>query len=126
MPIRALFEYMNCPLKDPSLSFADNRAVSSIIESERMTPHYRYFDIPIAFLHQHKGTIYNNKLITTDKMLANMGTKPNTPALLKRFKYWGSRERFLPSPSHVHYKLLQMEFVYEKTYMEILKMVKNM
>ena len=39
MPIRALFEYMNCPLKDPSLSFADNRAVSSIIESERMTPH---------------------------------------------------------------------------------------
>ena len=40
-------------------------------------------------------------------MLADIGTKPNTPALLKRFKYWGSGERFLPSPSHVHYKLLQ-------------------
>ena len=58
-------------------------------------------------------------------MLADIGTKPNTPALLKRFKYWGSGERFLPSPSHVHYKLLQMEF-YEKTYTKILKMVKNM
>ena len=124
MPIRALFDFMNVPLQDPSVSFADNRAVSSIIESERMTPRCRHFDIPIAFLHQHKGSVYQNKLITTDKMLADMGTKPNTPALLKRFKYWGSGECFLPPPQHQHYKLLQMEY-YEKAYTEILNLIKD-
>lgn len=125
IPIRALFDYMGCPLTDPSVSFADNRAVSSIIESERMTPRCRHFDIPIAFLHEHKGKVYENRLITTDKMLADMGTKPNTPAILKRFKYWGTGERFLPPAHHMHYKLLQMEF-YEMPFTEILKLAKEM
>ena len=116
---------MGCPLSDPSPLYCDNCAVHAIIESERMTPRCRHFDIPIAFLHAHKGSVYEATLITTDKMLADMGTKPNTPTLLKRFKYWTTGERFLPGRDHEHYDLLQMQF-YEIPFHDILKMVNNM
>ena len=89
-----------------------------------MTPRCRHYDIPIAFLHAHKGHVFNSTLITTDKMLADMGTKSNTPAVLKRFKYWSSGEGFLPKESHIHYSLLQMQF-YEIPYHDILKILKS-
>ena len=90
-----------------------------------MTPCCRHFDVPIAFLHAHKSTIYTPHLVTTDKMMADIGTKPNTPTVFKRFKYWITGERFLPKKGHEHYELLQMMF-YEKEYHVILKLIKDM
>ena len=88
IPIQSIFEYMGWPLQQPTKMFCDNRAVFSIVDLKRMTPRCRHFDIPIAFLHAHKNTVYAPELITTDRMLADIGTKPNTPAVFKRFKYW--------------------------------------
>ena len=68
--------------------------------------------------------IFNEKLITTDRMAADIGTKPVTPALHKRFKYWGMGEWFLPLKNHIHYDYLQMH-MYEKKYCEILKMMND-
>ena len=70
-------------MKTPTTMFYDNRAVHSIIETKRMTLRCCHFDIPIAFLHAHKNTIYEPALITTDRMLVDIGTKPNTPAVFK-------------------------------------------
>ena len=57
-------------------------------------------------------------------MIADIGTKPNTPTVFKRFKYWITGERYLPSPNHEHYNLLEMQF-YEMFFHEILKVVKD-
>ena len=124
IPIRTIFQEIGVKLEEPSLLLCDNKAVTDIIEGERMTVRCRHIDIPIAFLHCHKGTIYREQLITTDKMLADMGTKPNSPAVHKRFKYWGTGERFLPPPNHEHYKHLQLLF-YEKSFCEILQIVRD-
>lgn len=87
---------MGCPIKGPSKLYCDIRAVYSITETERMTPRCRHFDAPIAFLHAHRNLVYQPELVTTDYMLADIGTQPNTPAIFKRFKYWITGERFLP------------------------------
>ena len=125
IPVRSLFQYMGCPFHEPSNLYCDNRAVHSIIENERMTPRCRHFDIPIAFLQHHKGITYEPILVTTDKMLADIGTKPNTPAVFKSLKYWITGARFLPRSNHEHYQLLQMNF-YEQDYHVILKMIQQM
>ena len=74
---------MGCNLWDPSLLLSDNKAVIDIIDNERMTSRYRHIDIPIAFLHSHKHSVYREKLIPTDQMLADIGTKPNVPTVHK-------------------------------------------
>ena len=58
-------------------------------------------------------------------MLADIGTKPNTPAVFKRLKYWITRVRFLPPRSHDHYGMLQMQF-YEQDYHIILGLINKM
>ena len=55
-------------------------------------------------------------------MIADIGTKPVTLALHKRFKYWGMGEHFLPPPTHIHFQYLQMQ-MYEKNYCELLNMM---
>ena len=122
IPIRSLFEYMDCPLSKPSKLYCDNRAVFSIIETERMTLRCCHFDIPIVFLHAHRNTVYQPELVPTDKMLGDIGTKPNTPAVLNRFKYWITGLRFLPPKGHEHYNLLQMQF-YETEFHVIQQMI---
>ena len=124
IPVRTLFQEMGVKLHKPSVLFCDNKAVVDIINSERMTTRCRHIDIPIAFLHHHKDLVYKEHLITTDKMLADMGTKPNSPAVHKRFKYWGSGQRFLPPPDHEHYEYLQMKY-YEKPFCEIIEMMRK-
>ena len=101
---------MGCQLNEPSKLYCDNRAVFSIVEHEGMTPRCRHFDILIAFLQAHKGIVYKPVLVSTDKMLADIGTKPNTPAVFKRLKYWITGARFLPPENHLHYRLLQLQF----------------
>ena len=96
IPIQRLFQEIGCRFDKPSLLLCDNKAVIDVIEGERMTPRCQHIDIPIVFLHSHENSVYREKLITTDKMLADMGTKPNTPTIHKQFKYWGSGKRFLP------------------------------
>ena len=110
MPIRTLFQEMGCNIHDPSLLLCDNKAVIDVIDNERMTTRCRHIDIPIAFFHSHKNKIYRQQLIPTDQMLADIGTKPNSPAVHKRFKYWGTGQRFLPSKDHIHFKYLQLQF----------------
>ena len=124
IPIQKIFAHMGIIFELPSDLYCDNRAVFSIIKSERMTPRCRHFDLPIAFLHANKNKVFSPKLVKTDMMWADMGTKPNTPTTLKRFKYWSTGERFLPNKDHEHYFLLQMEF-YEKSFDHILRCVKN-
>ena len=122
LPVWAIFSFMKCPLKDPSILFVDNKVVHNIISSGRMTPQCCHFDIPIAFLHASRGSVFELKLITTDKMLADMGTKATTPALLKHFKDWACGARFYPDKKHKHFQLLQLQFC-EKCFVVILKEV---
>jgi hypothetical protein len=118
-PIRQLFSFMGLPLGEPTTLHTDNAAVAAIIDSGRLTPRVRHVDIPIAFLQSEKGIEFYIKLLCTQLMLADMGTKPNSAPTLRRFKYWGMGERFYPAPGHEHYILLQMQF-YEQNYVDIL------
>ena len=113
---------MGCVMVAPSVLFSDNKAVVDVIESERMTPWCRHIAIPIAFLQHHHKKVYTPRLITSDKMIADIGTKPVTTALHKRFKYWGMGAMNLPSQHHIHYKHLQIQF-YEMKYCDILKWI---
>ena len=124
MPIQTLFQEMGCNVHDPILLFCDNKAVVDIIDRKRMTMRCRHIDIPIAFLHVNKGNIYRQQLIPTDQMIADLGTKPNSPAVHKRFKYWGTGVMFLPSKHHIHYEYLQLKY-YEIAFCEILNMLRK-
>ena len=53
-------------------------------------------------------------------MIADMGTKPNTPGILLRFLSWATGAQFHPPPTHIHYKLLQMQY-FDMPFHEILK-----
>ena len=86
-PIRRLFEFCGVQLGQPSKAFTDNAAVHTIVESSRMTPRCRHIDIPIAFMHQEHNKSYKLDLIRTMVMLADFGTKANTPKLHQQFKY---------------------------------------
>ena len=119
LPVRQLFAFNGYPLPSPSQAFTDNAAVHAIVESNRMTPRCKHYDIPIAFLHQENNSSYKLTLIRTMIMLADMGTKANTPRYHKQFKYWASGARFLPPLSSQHAKLIQMQF-YEMNYGKIL------
>ena len=125
MPVRGLFDCMGCPCQDPSPMFMDNRSVHAVIESGRITPRVRHFDIPIAFLHAHRDTIFKPILIKTDRMLADIGTKPLTPAVHKRIKYWITGYRYMKLLKDEHRNYLEMQF-YEIAYHELLKIVKKL
>ena len=110
-----LFAFNGFPLTKPTRSFTDNSAVHAIVESGRITPRCCHIDIPIAYLHQEHNKSFQLVLIRTMIMLADVGTKPNTPKTHQIFKYWISGSRFLPDKSHQHYIDLNMEY-YEKNY----------
>ena len=114
-PIRQLFAFNGMPLKSPTQAFTDNSAVHAIVESGRMTPRCRHIDIPIAYLHQEHNKSFNISLIRTMVMLADLGTKSNTPKYHQLFKYWISGTRYLPPRDHDHANNLNMIF-YEKNY----------
>ena len=123
-PIQQLFAFNGYPLPQPSSSFTDNSAVHAIVESGRMTPRCRHIDIPIAFLHQEHNKSFKLSLIRTMVMLADIGTKSNTPKYHQMFKYWISGQRFLPPSNSKHYNDLQMEF-YEKSFGYIIQQMKG-
>ena len=124
-PVRTLFAFNGYPLPDPSPLFCDNAAVNAIVDSERMTPRCRHLDIPIAFLHETKDRLYKMQQVKTLLMLADMGTKPNTPKTLQLYKYWSTGAQFLPKEGHTHYDLLQMQ-LYEKTFVQVQQILKTM
>ena len=119
LPIRRLFSFNGFPLPGPSTAFTDNAAVHAIIESNRMTPRCKHIDIPISFLHQEHNQSFKVNLIRTMVMLADMGTKANTPKYHKEFKYWASGSRYLPPDKSKHWDLLHMD-LYELNYGSIL------
>ena len=110
LPIRQLFTFNGYPLPTASNAFTDNAAVHASVESSRMTPRCKHIDIPIAFLQQEHNQSYKLDLIRTMVMLADMGTKANTPRYHKEFKYWASGSRYLPKPDSVHGELLNMQY----------------
>ena len=63
--------------------------------------------------------------VKTLLMLADMGTKHNTPRTLQLCKYWATGAQYLPKKGHPHYDLLQME-LYEKNLAEVQKLIKSM
>ena len=119
LPIRQLFAFNGYQLPSPSQSYTDNAAVHAIVESNRMTPRCKHYDIPIAFLHQEHNSSYRLQLIRTMIMLADMGTKANTPKYHKQFKYWASGARFLPPLSSQHANHFQMKY-YEMNFGKII------
>jgi hypothetical protein len=111
---------MGFPCRLPTPLYTDNAAVSAIIDAKRMTPRCRHLDIPIAYLHEQQGKSFDQQLISTIKMLADLGTKPLVLALHRRFKYWACGHYFLPPEGSEHYRYLQLQF-YEKSFVEIQK-----
>ena len=124
LPIRQLFSFNGYKLPSPSQAYTDNSAVHAIIESNRMTPRCRHIDIPIAFLHQEHQQSYKINLIRTMIMLADMGTKANTPQYHKHFKYWSTGVKYLPPSSSSHWSLLQMN-LYEMNFGKIIQHMKD-
>jgi hypothetical protein len=124
-PIRSLFACNGYPLPTPSPLFCDNAAVNAVVDSERMTPRCRHLDIPIAYLHETKGRLYKMQQVKTLLMLADMGTKPNSPRTLQLYKYWATGEQFLPAQGHPHYDMLQMN-LYEKNFADVQRIIKSM
>ena len=124
LPIRQLFSFNGYKLPSPSQAYTDNSAVHVIIESNRMTPRCRHIDIPIAFLHQEHQQSYKINLIRTMIMLADMGTKANTPQYHKHFKYWPTGVKYLPPSSSSHWSLLQMN-LYEMNFGKIIQHMKD-
>ena len=120
LPIRQLFSFNGYPLHTPSTAYTDNAAVHAIIESSRMTPRCKHIDIPISFLHQEHNQSFKINLIRTMVMLADMGTKANTPKYHKEFKYWATGSKFLPPDNSEHWNLLHMD-LYELNYGSILR-----
>lgn len=120
LPVRKLFLFSGVPLSEPSKTFTDNSAVHAVIDSDRITSRCRHLDIHIAFLQQEKDKSYQLHLCRTMVMLADMGTKPHMPQYVKLFKYWATGEQYLPSPSSIHYKLLEMKY-YERNFADILR-----
>jgi hypothetical protein len=123
-PIRRLLESMGYPCLIPTPVYTDNAAVTAIIDANRMTPRCRHIDIPIAYLHQEHTKSFRNILIRTTQMIADMGTKPLSTLLHKRFKYWLTGALFLPEPGSLHYKLLQMD-LYEICFLDHPKIISN-
>ena len=120
LPIRQLFSFNGYKLPSPSQAYTDNSAVHAIIDSNRITPRCCHIDIPIAFLHQEHQQSHKLDLIRTMIMLADMGTKANTPRYHKQFKYWSTGVKYLPPTTHQHWSLLQMEY-YEMNYGKIVQ-----
>lgn len=120
LPIRRLLEFMGFPCSSPTPGHVDNAALEAIISSERLTPRSRHLDIPIAYLQEHNGVSYVPRLIRTYYMLADIGTKPLTVYLHRRFKYWLMGAQFYPVPETEHYILLEMQF-YEQNYVTIVR-----
>jgi hypothetical protein len=104
--------------------YGDISAVEAIITSTRMTPRCRHIDIPIAILQEQYNKSFKMQLIRTMVMLADMGTKANTPQYHKFFKYWASGTQFLPPKGHEHYDLLHLQY-YEMNYGEVLKLLRS-
>jgi hypothetical protein len=121
-PVRQLFAFCGYPLPLPTTMYGDNSAVEAVITSKRMTPRCRHIDIPIAILQEEYDKSFKMQLIRTMVMLADMGTKANSPQYHKLFKYWASGTQFLPPIGHNHYDLLHLQY-YEKNYGDILKML---
>ena len=119
-----MFTFNGYPLPTASNAFTDNAAVHAIVESSRMTPRCKHIDIPIAFLQQEHNQSYKLDLIRTMVMLADMGTKANTPRYHKEFKYWASGSRYLPKPDSVHGELLNMQY-YEMNFGLILASIND-
>jgi hypothetical protein len=115
---------MGYPCLIPTPVYTDNAAVTAIIDANRMTPRCRHIDIPIAYLHQEHTKSFRNILIRTTQMIADMGTKPLSTLLHKRFKYWLTGALFLPEPGSLHYKLLQMD-LYEICFLDHPKIISN-
>ena len=120
LPLRRLLESMGFPCQQPTPLYVDNAAVSAIIDAKRMTPRCRHLDIPIAYLHEQHKKSFDHQLISTVKMLADLGTKPLVLALHRRFKYWACGHMFLPPEGSDHYEYLQLQF-YEKCFVEIVQ-----
>ena len=89
-----------------------------------MTPRCRHIDIPIALLQEEYNKSFKMKLIRTMVMLADMGTKANTPQYHKFFKNWASGSQFLPPKGHTHYDLLHLQY-YEMNFGDVLKLLRN-
>ena len=120
LPLRRILESMGFPCATPTPLYVDNAAVSAIIDAKRMTPRCRHMDIPIAYLHEQHGKSFNHELISTVKMLADLGTKPLVLALHRRFKYWACGHMFLPPEGSDHYDYLQLQF-YEQSFVTIVQ-----
>ena len=120
LPLRRILESMGFPCQHPTPLYVDNAAVSAIIDAKRMTPRCRHLDIPIAYLHEQHAKSFNHELVSTVKMLADLGTKPLVVALHRRFKYWACGHMFLPPEGSDHYEYLQLQF-YEKCLVDILR-----
>ena len=124
LPVQQTVTFMGFPPKKPTDLYIDNKSVYDVIDSNRMTPRCRHLDIPIAYLQQEKGKTFNHKLVKTQQMLADFGTKPLVTNIHNRFKYWATGAKFLPTKGTEHYNLLHMEY-YEKNFVDILKSMKQ-
>jgi hypothetical protein len=124
LPIRQVINFVLPALQDPSPLYGDNAAVNAIVIGGRMTPRSRHIDIPIAFLHEQHHKSFQDFLIKTDCMMADIGTKPLPPILHKRFKYWCTGQQFLPPKGHPHYDDLTMQY-YEMSFDKILKILRS-
>ena len=121
IPVQEICQFLGIILDQPSTMYMDNRAVHEIVQSGRITPRVKHASYPISFLQHYNEIVFKPVLIPTDLMMADMGTKPNTPAVLQRLLSWATGAQFHPPSTHVHYQLLQMKF-FDMPFHEIMQL----
>ena len=120
IPASEICQFLRVVLDEPSTKYMDNRAVHEIVQSGRITPRVKHASYPISFLQHYNNIVFKPVLIPPDVMMADMGTKPNTSAILQRFLSWATGVQFHPPKSHPHYDLLQLKY-YDMPFQEIMK-----
>jgi hypothetical protein len=120
IPASEICQFLRVVLDEPSTKYMDNRAVHEIVQSGRITPRVKHASYPISFLQHYNNIVFKPVLIPPDVMMADMGTKPNTSAILQHFLSWATGVQFHPPKSHPHYDLLQLKY-YNMPFQEIMK-----
>ena len=84
--LRQFLEEVNIKIKNPTVINQDNKSTIAIALNPVQQKHTKYLDIKLKFLEDH---IKNGKIhltyCNTNKMIADIFTKPLTPSIFKQF-----------------------------------------
>ena len=108
-------EYLQIPLRDPTVIWEDNQPAIDIMTANQITSRVKHTAVPIAMINEdiQQGTCIPKK-ISGILNPANIGTKP-LPALALNWHWcFGQGQRFYPPVESEHGTLMQVDGVMQR------------